>query len=51
MVTMEVSASVDMCQPDGLATFDGGSPLTHCSGLPPYPPVTIAVVHRGYTCH
>lgn len=51
MVTMEVSASVDMCQPDGLATSDRGSPLTHCGCLPPYPPVTIAVIHRGYTCH
>jgi hypothetical protein len=51
MVTMEVSASVDVGQSDGLATFDGGSPFTHCGSLPPYPPVTVAVIHRGNTCH
>ena len=51
VVTMEVSASVDMCQPDRLTTSDGSSPLTHCSCLPSYSPVTVAVIHRGYTCH
>lgn len=51
VVTMEVSASVDVCQPDRLTTSDGSSPLTHCGCLPSYPPVTVAVIHRGYTCH
>lgn len=48
---VEVSASVDMCQLNGLAALDGGSPLTGCGDLTLYSPVTVALIHGGYTCH